>query len=101
MSWLARLFGTSAADAKSVPSAPTAEIEHHGFIIRAEPYKAEDGQFQTAGTILKEIDGEERRHQFVRADRFPTIESATEMALQKGRQIVEQQGERMFSPGRN
>ncbi|NNM72947.1 HlyU family transcriptional regulator [Enterovirga aerilata] len=95
MSWLSRLFG-GRKEAEAAPG-PTAEIEHRGFTIRAEPYRTEGGQFQTAGTILKVIDGEERRHAFVRADRFASIEDATSLSLQKGRQMVDEQGERIFS----
>ena len=64
-------------------------------IIRAMPYK-EGGQFQTAGTISKEIDGAVKEYKFVRADRFSTLEEAADLSLSKGRQIVDEQGERMF-----
>ena len=96
MSWLSRLFGGRERD--DAAPAPTAEIEHRGFTIRAEPYKAEGGQFQVAGTVLKVIDGEERQHSFVRADRMASLEDATAVSLQKGRQIVDEQGERVFAP---
>ena len=94
MSWLGRLFGggRSGSAESDQAAAPSAEIEHRGFIIRATPYRAEGGQLQTAGTILKTIEGEERRHDFVRADRFASVEDATAVSLQKGRQIVDEQG---------
>ena len=96
MSWFSRLFGGGKEQADVAP-APTAEIEHRGFTIRAVPYKAEGGQFQTAGTVSKVVDGETRQHSFVRADRFSSIEDATAVSLQKGRQIVDEQGERVFA----
>lgn len=95
MSFLKRLFGAAPAEPAIVK--PAAEIEHRGFTIRAEPYQA-DGQFQTAGTIVKVVDGVAREHRFVRADRFSSLEAAAEMALSKGRQIVDEQGERLFPP---
>lgn len=95
MSFLKRLFGKSGETA-AAPSRVTAEIEHRGFTIRAEPYEA-NGQFQTAGTILKTIDGTVLEHAFVRADRFPSREAATETALAKGRLIVDEQGETLFA----
>ena len=99
MSWLGRLFGRgSSGSAEPGPAAPTGEVEHNGFTIQATPYRSEGGQFQTAGTILKTVDGAERRHDFVRADRFASIEDATALSLQKGRQLVDEQGERMFAP---
>ena len=97
MSWLARLFGgAGAGSAGQAPPKPTAEIEYRGFTIRAEPYP-EGGQFQTAGTVLKAGEGETREHRFVRADRFASVDDATAFALAKGRQIVDQEGERMFA----
>lgn len=96
MSFLKSLFGLGgdkAADDK--PAAVAKEAEHKGFVIRAMPYK-EGGQFQTAGTISKEIDGEMKEYKFVRADRFSTLEEAADLSLSKGRQIVDEQGERMF-----
>ena len=98
MSWFGRLFGRgSPSAAETGPAAPTAEIEHNGFTVRATPYRTEGGQFQTAGTVLKAIDGEERRHDFVRADRFASLDDATALSLQKGRQLVDEQGERVFA----
>jgi hypothetical protein len=96
MSWLSRLFGGGKEQAGASP-VPAAEAEHRGFTIRAEPYKSESGHFQVAGTIVKVIDGEERQHSFVRADRLASRDEAAEVSLQKGRQIVDEQGERLFS----
>jgi hypothetical protein len=97
MSFLKRLFG-SAPKADPAPAKPVAEIEHRGFTIRAEPYREEGGQFQTAGTIVRTVDGVTQEHRFVRADRFASIEGAAETALAKGRQIIDEQGERLFPP---
>ena len=36
-------------------------------------------------------------HRFVRADRFASQTDAADMALKKGQQIVNEQGDRMFS----
>ena len=72
-----------------------ASVEHNGFTVRATPY-TEGGEYQTAGVIEKEISGERKSHTFVRAERFPSIEAATEFSLIKGRQIVDQVGDRVF-----
>ncbi|HEX7108610.1 MAG TPA: HlyU family transcriptional regulator [Aestuariivirga sp.] len=92
MSFFKKLFGGGGAAAapKSVKSA-----EHKGFTIEARPYK-EGGQFQLAGVISKEIDGVRKEHRFVRADRFTSIDEAAEIALVKGRQIIDEQGENIF-----
>ena len=92
MSFFKKFFGGggAAATPKSVKSA-----EHKGFIIEAQPYK-EGGQFQLAGVISKEIDGVRKEHRFVRADRFTSIDEAAEIALVKGRQIIDEQGEKIL-----
>lgn len=96
MSFLKSLFGLGGGkEQSSGPGAAAKEAEHKGFIIRATPYK-DGGQFQTAGTISKEIDGQMKEYKFVRADRFSTLDEAADLSLSKGRQIVDEQGERMF-----
>jgi hypothetical protein len=94
MSLLKRLFGGS--EPKTVEPVIAAQAEHKGFIIRATPFK-EGGQFQTCGVVSKEIGGEVKEHKFIRADRFATLEDAVSVSLSKGRQLVDEQGERMFS----
>lgn len=97
MSFLKRLFGggdsakPAAGEAKPVGDA----VEHSGFTIQATPYRAE-GQFQTCGIISKTIDGLAKQHHFVRADRFASEKEAADMALKKGRQIIDEQGDRVF-----
>jgi hypothetical protein len=88
---LKSLFGGGAP----AEEGPAAEIEHKGFIIRATPYK-ENGQYQTCGVIAKEVDGVMKEHRFIRADRYAGREDAVTFSLDKGKQIVDQQGERVF-----
>jgi len=92
--WKSLFGGGSSADA-SKPAAVARTVEHNGFRIAAEPYP-EGGQFQLAGTISKEIGGELKQHRYIRADRFSTMEDATDAAIMKGRQIVDQLGDRVF-----
>jgi hypothetical protein len=93
MSFWKRLFGGGA----STDEAPAAgkEIEHNGFAIRATPFK-QDGQWQCCGVISKEIDGAVKEHKFIRADRFAALDDAVDISLRKGRQMIDEQGERMF-----
>jgi hypothetical protein len=93
MSFWKSLFGGSSSTDEAKPSEP---VEYNGFTIRAAPYKAE-GQYQTAGSITKEIGGALREHKFIRADRHASFDDAVEFSLSKARQIVDQQGERMFT----
>jgi hypothetical protein len=92
MSFLKRLFGGGKAEEE-----PTvvAQVEHKGFLVRATPYK-EGGQFQTCGVVSKEIDGVTKEHRFIRADRFTTLEDAVSVSLSKGKQLIDEQGERIF-----
>ncbi|WP_439575710.1 HlyU family transcriptional regulator [Phreatobacter sp.] len=95
MSFLKSLFGFGGS--RAADEAPTAQasIEHKGFTVTAAPFRNE-GQFQTAGTVAKEIDGETKEHRFIRADRHASMEDAVQFSLMKGRQIVDEQGERVF-----
>ena len=94
MSFWKSLFG-GGGNKGGGPGKPVREAEHKGFLIQAMPY-AEAGQYQVAGLISKEIDGTSMQHRFVRADRFGTIEDAADFAIMKGRQIIDQQGDRIF-----
>jgi hypothetical protein len=96
MSFLKKLFGGGSANAEE-EAQPVAgkEIEHKGFTIRATPFKAE-GQFQCCGVVVKEIDGVVKEHRFIRADRFVSVDDAADIALRKGQQLVDEQGERIF-----
>ncbi len=97
MSFLKRLFGGGGGNGEADEGKPVGSaLDYNGFTIRATPYKA-DGQFQTCGVISREIDGVVKEHRFVRADRFASQTDAADMALKKGQQIVNEQGDRMFS----
>jgi hypothetical protein len=96
MSFWKSLFGGGRSEAAGAPKT-LRSVEHAGYLIEAQPYP-EAGQYQVAGTISKTIEGARKVHRFVRADRFATIEDAAEVAITKGRQIVDQQGDRMFAP---
>jgi hypothetical protein len=87
---LGRLFGGGG----SVP-AEAATIEYNGYRIRPAPY-SRNGQYQTAGTIEKEVGGELKEHRFIRAEAHPTRESAVEFAIAKAKQIIDEQGDRLF-----
>jgi len=92
MSFWKSLFGGGRSESEGKPGEP---VEYNGFILRAAPYKAE-GQYQTAGLVEKEVGGVRKEHKFIRADRHASYDDAVEFSLAKARQIVDQQGERMF-----
>jgi hypothetical protein len=95
MSFWKKLFGGSEGAAPAA-SEPLKEIEHKGFLIRATPFQ-EGREYQTCGVVSKEIDGVLKEHRFIRADRFSDAGTAADIALTKGRQLVDEQGDRLFS----
>jgi hypothetical protein len=99
MSFLKRLFGGAGAGGgadAAAAAAPAKQVEHNGFVISATPYK-EGGQYQTCGVVSKEIGGVVKEHKFIRADRFAGLDDAVDISIKKGIQLVEEQGERLFS----
>ena len=97
MSFLKRLFGGGGGEAAAEPksTAPAKQVEHKGFLISATPYKA-DGQYQTCGTVSKEVDGVMKEHKFIRADRFAGLDDAVDISIKKGMQLIDEQGDRIF-----
>lgn len=92
MSFWKNLFG-GGGEAKS-PAAPAGE-EYKGYTIRATPMSV-GSEYQLAGRIEKEIGGELKVHEFVRADRLSSRDEATSFALAKARQIIDEQGDGLF-----
>ena len=88
--FLARLFGGSAA------ARPEEDpVEYNGYRIRPSPFPRL-GQYQTAGVIEKEIGGEVKEHRFVRAETHSGHEEAIAYSIVKAKQIIDEQGDRMF-----
>jgi hypothetical protein len=94
LSFLKSLFGLGTKQGGET-AATAKQAEHKGFIIEARPYK-EGGRYQTAGVISKDVEGIRKKHKFIRADSFTTLDEAADFALSKGRQIVDEQGDRLF-----
>jgi hypothetical protein len=92
MSFWSALFGGRGGAAAEKVSDP---VEYKGYVIRAAPYK-NNGQYQTAGVITREIGGVTKEHRFIRADAYASYDDAVSFTLNKARQIVDLQGERMF-----
>ena len=90
----ARLRGGDPAAAE----APSEAVEYKGYRIRPAPFR-DGSQFQTAGTIEKDTAAGPRAHRFVRAEKHPTRDDAVEFSLMKAKQIIDQQGDRLFGDG--
>ena len=74
---------------------PADPVEYKGYVIRAAPYK-NNGTWQTAGVIECERDGARKEHRFIRADAYASYDDAVTFTLNKARQIIDLQGDRMF-----
>ena len=89
---LSRLFGSGSGGGEAKTADP---VEHKGFTIIAAP-RSDGGQWITAGTISKDVGGELRSHDFIRADRHTDRDSAVEYSTRKAKQIIDEQGDRLF-----
>jgi hypothetical protein len=70
--------------------------EYKGYRIRPTPYRT-NALFQTAGIIEKDAPEGMKSHRFVRADTHHSRDDAIAFALSKDKQIIDLQGDRIFS----
>lgn len=92
---LSRLSSEGAA-APEAAAAAAAEVEYKGYLIRPTPYK-NNGQYQTSGTIRKDTPEGMKEHKFIRADTYASLDDANAFAVMKAKQLIDQQGDRMFT----
>jgi len=94
MSFFKKLFSGGGGE----PSTPRilGQREYKDCTIRAIEMRV-GSEYQLCGEVVKEIGGEPRVHGFIRADRLPSADAAAEAALAKGCQILDEQGDRLFS----
>ena len=90
MSILSRLFGGG----KGSVSEPAAE-EYDGFRIFAEPMK-DGSKFRIAARIERDVGGETKVHQLIRADTLESHEAAVTASSAKAKQVIDEQGDRLF-----
>lgn len=96
MSFLKTLFGGGGDKQAEAGAKVLGAEDYNGFAIRAVQMKV-GSEFQLCGEVEKEIDGEAKVHKFIRADRLPSADAAASAALAKGKQLVDEQGDRLFS----
>ena len=89
----ARLVGGSGREKADAPEGEP--VEYNGYRIRPAPYLS-NGQYQTAGTIEKDFPDGVKQHKFIRAETHPGRDDAIAFAISKGKQIIDQQGDRIF-----
>jgi hypothetical protein len=95
MSFWKKLFGGGSDAAEPAGDKVLGEESYKGFLIKAIEMKA-GSELQLAGTIEKDVAGELKTYRFVRADRMSSRDDLIALALGKGRQIIDEQGEAIF-----
>ena len=94
MSFFKKLFGGGESGVKL--GKPSSSVDYNGYKITPAPMK--DGQqYRLAGTITKEIDGVQKSHMLIRADTFPSEESAEAATLRKAQYVIDEQGDGIFA----
>lgn len=93
MSLLSKLFGAGRSAPKAKPE-PQPE-DYNGFRIFPDPIRDEGG-FRIAARIEKEVDGELKTHQMIRADTTQSEDEARRMSLRKAQAFIDQMGIGVF-----
>ena len=93
MSLLKRLFGGGDGSGGGA-SQPDPEV-YKDFTIFPEPAQTQGG-YRIGARIEKDVGGELKSHQLIRADVIQTHDEAVEASLGKARQMIDEQGERLF-----
>jgi hypothetical protein len=87
------LGGSGGGGGSSTPA--VAPVEYKNYRIIPAPYR-NGSQFQTAGAIEKDTADRVKRHDFVRADTYASWDDAVAFTTSKAKQIIDQQGDRIF-----
>jgi hypothetical protein len=93
MSFLAKLFGRGGG--KSAAAQEAVAHDHKGFAIYVAPIK-DTGGYRVAARIEKEINGELKSHQMIRADTVASLAEAEQISLHKAQTFVDQMGDGVF-----
>ncbi|BCX16752.1 MAG: hypothetical protein KatS3mg117_0434 [Geminicoccaceae bacterium] len=90
--FLRRLFG--GARAADEPD-PASVVEYRGYRI-LPLVRAQGGQYLTCALIEKDFPDGPKRHELIRADTHASPDDAKAFAVQKARQVIDEQGDRLF-----
>lgn len=88
---LKKLFGGGAGGGEQTGET----VEYNGYQITPAP-KPHNGQYLTAGYIRKGEGETRKEHHFIRADTHASSDQAMGFSVTKARQIIDEQGDRMF-----
>lgn len=82
---------------QSARAAVAARETYHGFTVLAMP-RAEGATWRIAGEIHREGADGPHVYTFVRVDTASDHDAAVQLSLRKARQLVDENGDRLFSP---
>jgi hypothetical protein len=92
LDFLRRLFGGGrSADAPD----PSSGIEYKGYRILPLA-RMQGSQYLTCAIIEKDFPDGPKRHELIRADTHTSPDDAKAFAVQKARQVIDEQGDRLF-----
>ncbi|MEO1733973.1 MAG: HlyU family transcriptional regulator [Pseudomonadota bacterium] len=91
MSFLSKLFGGGGGSSSSEAEAET----YKDFSIVPAPVR-EGSKWRIAARIEKEIGGTLKTHHLIRADMLDDANSAAEASVRKAKQVIDEQGARIF-----
>ena len=97
-SFFSRLFGGGSEESESGAATRGDPVNYEGLVIQAAPERAGD-QWRLAGVIIKPGDDGPLERSFLRADTFTSRDEAETYAIRKGKQIIDEQGARLFQDG--
>ena len=84
--------GGAAAEAPAKTETPT---EYNGYLIHPA-LRRHGASWLIAGSITKAFPEGTREHQFIRADTFTDRADGVLFCIQKAKQIIDEQGDRIF-----
>ncbi|TNF19618.1 MAG: hypothetical protein EP318_13920 [Rhodobacteraceae bacterium] len=91
MSLFSKLFGGGSKQADPGPD----PVEYEGFVIHPTPVK-QSGGYRIGARIEKEIGGEVKDYELIRADVVSDADEAAQMSVRKAEQMIREQGEKLF-----
>ncbi len=92
---LGNLFRGLLGSGEGAPSAEGEALEYKDYVIRPT-FRKEASEWLTAGVITKQVGDETKEHHFIRAERHASRDSAEEFSVLKAKQIIDEQGDRIF-----
>lgn len=91
--FLKGLFGGGSSGSKE--AARGEPVAYKDFQITPAPVP-QGGQYLTSGFISKDLPEGRKEYRFIRADTHTSSADAASFAIQKGQQIIDEQGDRIF-----